>query len=94
MQTLQLTTHIENNAQVNLTLPPEYANQDVELVVIIQAKKQISDTIEKIHNKKNKPTEGEKVLDILKTTGYLASMPDVEDLSENYKDYLDWSDKV
>lgn len=40
MQTLQLTTHIENNAQVNLTLPSEYANQDVELVVIIQAKKQ------------------------------------------------------
>ena len=39
MQTLQLTTHIENNGQVKLTLPPEYANQDVELVVVIQAKK-------------------------------------------------------
>lgn len=43
MQTLQLTTHIENNAQVNLTLPSEYANQDVELVVIIQAKKQTNE---------------------------------------------------
>lgn len=39
MQTLQLTTHIENNGQVNLTLPSEYANQDVELVVIIQHQK-------------------------------------------------------
>jgi hypothetical protein len=39
MQTLQFTTHIENNAQLHLTLPSEYANQDVELVVIIQSRK-------------------------------------------------------
>ena len=42
MQTLQLTTHIENNSQVKLTLPSEYANQDVELVVIIQPCKQVA----------------------------------------------------
>ena len=36
MKTLQFTTHIANNAQLHLTLPPEYANQDVELVVIVQ----------------------------------------------------------
>ena len=36
MQTLQFTTHIENNAQLQLTLPSEYANQDVELILIIQ----------------------------------------------------------
>lgn len=40
MKTLQFTTHIENNAQLHLTLPPEYANQDVELVVIIQPRKE------------------------------------------------------
>jgi ribosome-associated toxin RatA of RatAB toxin-antitoxin module len=40
MQTLQFTTHIENNAQINLTLPFEYANQDVELIVIIQPRQQ------------------------------------------------------
>ncbi len=40
MKTLQFTTHIENNAQLHLTLPSEYANQDVELVVIIQAHKE------------------------------------------------------
>jgi hypothetical protein len=39
MKTLQFTTHIENNAQLHLTLPSEYANQDVELVVIIQPRK-------------------------------------------------------
>ncbi|MEQ1485322.1 hypothetical protein [Methyloglobulus sp.] len=36
MKTLQFNTHIEDNAQLHLTLPSEYANQDVELVVIIQ----------------------------------------------------------
>jgi hypothetical protein len=40
MKTLQFTTHIENNAQLHLTLPSEYANQDVELVVIIQPHKE------------------------------------------------------
>jgi hypothetical protein len=39
MNTLQLNTHIENNRQLNITLPSEYANQDVELVLIIQSSK-------------------------------------------------------
>jgi hypothetical protein len=50
--------------------------------------------IDEIYNTKNTPTEGERVLAILQKTGYLGSMPDVADLSENYKDYLDWGDKV
>jgi len=40
MKTLQFAAHIENNAQLHLFLPAEYANQDVELVVIIQRRKQ------------------------------------------------------
>jgi len=40
MKTLQFAAHIENNAQLHLSLPAEYANQDVELVVIIQRRKQ------------------------------------------------------
>ncbi len=40
MKTLQFTTHIENNAQLHLTLPSEYSNQDIELVVIIQPRKE------------------------------------------------------
>jgi hypothetical protein len=39
MNTLQLNTHIKNNRQLNITLPSEYANQDVELVLIIQSSK-------------------------------------------------------
>jgi hypothetical protein len=50
--------------------------------------------IDEIYNTKSTPTEGERVLAILQKTGYLGSMPDVADLSENYKDYLDWGDKV
>jgi len=50
--------------------------------------------IDEIYNTKNTPTEGERVLAILQKTGYLGSLPDVSDLSENYKDYLDWGDKV
>jgi hypothetical protein len=54
----------------------------------------IAFAIDEIYNTKNISTEGERVLAILQKTGYLGSMPDVADLSENYKDYLDWSDKV
>ena len=39
-------------------------------------------------------SEGKRILSILKDTGFLASMPDAPDLSENYKDYLDWGDKT
>ena len=54
----------------------------------------IAFAIDEIYNTKHTPTEGERVLAILQKTGYLGSMPDVSDLSENYKDYLDWGDKV
>jgi hypothetical protein len=42
----------------------------------------------------NNQGEGKRVLGILKDTGYLASMPDVPDLSESYKQYLDSGDKT
>jgi len=54
----------------------------------------IAFAIDEIYNTKNIPTEGERVLAILQKTGYLGSLPDVSDLSENYKDYLNWGDKV
>ena len=36
MKTLQFSTHIANNGQLHLTLPAEYADQDLELLVIIR----------------------------------------------------------
>lgn len=43
---------------------------------------------------KTQQTEGEKLLAVLKKTGFLGSLPDVPDLSVNYKEHLDWSDKI
>ena len=54
----------------------------------------IAFAIDEIYSTKNIPTEGERVLAILQKTGYLGSLPDVSDLSEHYKDHLDWGDKV
>lgn len=40
MRTLQFNAHVENNAQLHLSLPAEFANQDVKLVVIIQPRQE------------------------------------------------------
>ncbi len=39
-------------------------------------------------------TQGQHILAQLKETGYLGCFADVADLSENYKEYLDFSDKT
>ncbi len=39
-------------------------------------------------------TIGQQILAQLKETGYLGCFSDTPDLSENYKDYLDFSDKT
>lgn len=39
-------------------------------------------------------TEGEKLLAVLQKTGFLGSLHDTPDLSVNYKEQLDWSDKI
>lgn len=44
--------------------------------------------IEEGCNTKITSTSGETVLAILQKTGYLSNIPDVADLSENYKDHL------
>jgi len=54
----------------------------------------IAFAIDEIYSTKKQPTEGEKVLAILQKTGFLGSMPDVADLSEDFKNHLDWGDKV
>jgi len=54
----------------------------------------IAFAIDEVYSNKSKPTEGEKLLGILKQTGYLGSLSDDENLSETYKEHLDWSHKV
>jgi hypothetical protein len=37
MKSMQLTTHVNNNGLLQINLPPEYANQDIDIVLVIQA---------------------------------------------------------
>jgi|GEM_PF-2033169 hypothetical protein len=40
MQSLQLTAHVENNGMVQIKLPPEFAGQDIDVVLVIQTHQQ------------------------------------------------------
>ena len=83
---MQITAELDSQHLEKLhTLEKSLKKNTSELIAL---------AIDEIYNTKNTPTEGERVLAILQKTGYLGSMPDVADLSENYKDYLDWGDKV
>jgi hypothetical protein len=83
---MQITAELDSQHLEKLhTLEKSLKKNTSELIAL---------AIDEIYNTKNTPTEGERVLAILQKTGYLGSLPDVSDLSENYKDYLDWGDKV
>lgn len=83
---MQITAELDNQHLEKL--------QELEKVLKINTSEFIAYAIDEFYSKNRLPTEGERVLAILKNTGYLGGMPDVSDLSENYKDYLDWSDKT
>ena len=83
---MSLSVH-EIEAEI-LTLPVQEQQKVIDFV--IQLARQQTQPIKQATTQ----TEGERILDILQKTGFLASLPDVPDLSENYKDYLDWSDKI
>jgi hypothetical protein len=74
-----------------MQITAELDNQHLEKLQALEKslKKNTSEliafAIDQIYNKQNGSTEGERVLGILQKTGYLGSMPDVKDLSENYK---------
>ena len=83
---MQITAEIDNQHLEKLqTLEKSLKKNTSEL---------ISFAIDEIYNTLKLHTEGEKVLAILQKTGFLASMPDTANLSEDYKSYLDWSDKT
>ena len=83
---MQITAELDSqHMEKLLTLEKSLKKSTSELIAF---------AIDEIYNIKQIPTEGERVLAILQKTGYLGSMPDVADLSENYKDYLNWGDKV
>ncbi|MGD0959605.1 MAG: hypothetical protein ABSB19_07345 [Methylomonas sp.] len=63
--------------------------QALEITLKKNTSELIAYAIDEIYNMKHLATEGEKVLAILQKTGFLGGMPDVADLSENYKEHLD-----
>lgn len=83
-----------------MQITAELDNQHFEKLLKLQSELKINTAefiafaIDDFYNKRKTQTEGERVLAILQKTGFLGSMPDVADLSENYKDYLDWSEKA
>ena len=54
----------------------------------------IAFAIDEIFAKTPIKTEGQTAYELMQQSGFIGSMEDNEDLSENYKDYLDWSHKV
>lgn len=92
---MSLSVH-EIEAEI-LTLPEQEQQKIIDFVESLRIKlvnRQAKRFLDNPKNQTNQQTEGERVLAILQKNGYLGSMPDVADLSENYKDYLDWSDKI
>jgi hypothetical protein len=83
---MQITAELDNQHLEKL--------QELEKKLKINTSEFIAFAIDEFYSKSPLSTEGERVLAILKNTGYLGGMPDVADLSENYKDYLGWGDKV
>jgi hypothetical protein len=56
----------------------------------------ITFAIDEIYKMRKAPelTEGQKAYQIMQQSGFIGSFHDDENLSENYKDYLDWSHKI
>ena len=76
---MQITAELDNQHLEKLhTLEKSLKKSTSELIAF---------AIDEIYNNKEPQTEGERVLDILQKTGFLGSMPDISDLSENYKDH-------
>jgi hypothetical protein len=54
----------------------------------------ISFAIDEIFTKNSSKTEGQNAYELMLQSGFIGSIEDGENLSENYKDYLDWSHKI
>ncbi len=54
----------------------------------------IAFAIDEVFTKAPNPSEGQSAYQLMLQSGFIACMEDGADLSENYKDYLNWGDKV
>jgi len=92
--------NVDTNAQqVDQEIPDKLVERIVQIVEqnnVVSSKIGVNSEIEAsgTDNPISSQTIGQRILAQLKETGYLGGFSDVPDLSENYKEYLDWSDKV
>lgn len=54
----------------------------------------IAFAIDEVFIKNAANTEGQNAYQLMQQSGFIGSLEDNGNLSENYKDYLDWSHKV
>lgn len=83
-----------------MQITAELDNQHLEKLQLLETmlKKNTSELIslalDEFYIKNSQKTEGQKLLDVLQETGFLGSLSDNENLSDDYKQYLDWSHKI
>lgn len=54
----------------------------------------IAFAIDEVFTKNSAKTEGQNAYQLMQQSGFIGCVENDENLSENYKDYLDWSHKV
>ncbi len=50
--------------------------------------------IDEVFSKNTAKTEGQNAYELMQQSGFIASVEMDENLSENYKEHLDWSHKI
>lgn len=83
-----------------MQITAELDNQHLEKLQALEKslKKNTSEliafAIDEVFTKTSAKTEGQNAYQLMQQSGFIGSMEDGENLSENYKDYLDWSHKI
>jgi predicted transcriptional regulator len=83
---MQITAELDSQHLEKLQALEKSLKKDTSEIIAI--------AIDEVFTKTTVKTEGQKAYELMQQSGFIGSMEDVLDLSENYKDYLDWSDNV
>lgn len=85
---MEITTEIDNlHFQKLNELKEKFSKTTSELISLA-----IDEIYKSLQN--DNLTEGKKAFRIMKDSGFVGNFEDDGNLSEDYKNYLDWSDKI
>ncbi len=83
---MQITAELDSQHIEKLhTLEKSLKKSTSELIAI---------AIDEIFSKNVAKTEGQTAYQLMQQSGFIGCVENDENLSENYKDYLDWSHKI